>query len=191
MSCRSQDKKLAILSQRQQVHCLISQANKFTVPFSKSTSPLSHPPPRQQVCHLASPEAASLLSHLPRQCAKCQSICHRGATNEDSRTTIRTLVEQVNFVINSRLEQDQIPQYSLTPTLISFSLFLPSFKLSLSLFPIDMVYHTCAQQTQGSAFQELIVYPTFAPHLTHPYHVPGTDIVYNTEFASQTQGILT
>ena len=42
--------------------------------------------------------------------------------------------------------------------------------------------------TQGSAFHELVVLPTLAPHLARPYHVPGTDIVYNTEFARNTQG---
>ncbi|KAF9786514.1 hypothetical protein BJ322DRAFT_1020528 [Thelephora terrestris] len=41
--------------------------------------------------------------------------------------------------------------------------------------------------TQGSTFHELVVLPTFAPHLARPYRVPGTEIVYNTEFMSQTQ----
>lgn len=59
-----------------------------------------------------------------------------------------------------------------------------------------MVYHTRNRTrndtpTQGSAFHELVVLPTLAPHLARPYHVPGTDIVYNTEFSSQTQGIST
>ena len=57
-----------------------------------------------------------------------------------------------------------------------------------------MVYHTRNRTrngtpTQGSAFHKLIVLPTLAPHLAHPYHVPGTDIVYNTEFANQIQGM--
>ena len=38
---------------------------------------------------------------------------------------------------------------------------------------------------QGSAFQELVVYPTFAPALAHPYTVPGTDVTYNPEFGTQ------
>jgi hypothetical protein len=37
---------------------------------------------------------------------------------------------------------------------------------------------------QGSAFYELIVLPTFAPRLARPYRVPGTDRVYNQEFAA-------
>jgi hypothetical protein len=35
-----------------------------------------------------------------------------------------------------------------------------------------------------SSFWELIVLPTLAPQLAHPYRVPGTDKVYNTEFGS-------
>ena len=76
----------------------------------------------------------------------------------------------------------------------SFSLFL-SFSRSLrSLASIAMVYHTRNRvrndtPTPGSAFHELIVLPTFAPQLARPYRVPGTDTVYNTEFANQTQGI--
>lgn len=32
-----------------------------------------------------------------------------------------------------------------------------------------------AYRTQGSAFHELVVLPTLAPHLARPYRVPGTD----------------
>jgi hypothetical protein len=34
-----------------------------------------------------------------------------------------------------------------------------------------------------SAFWELIVLPTFAPHLARPYRVPGLAKVYNSEFS--------
>jgi len=44
--------------------------------------------------------------------------------------------------------------------------------------------------TQGSAFHELVVLPTFAPHLARPYQVTGTEIVYDTEFSQNTQGTL-
>jgi hypothetical protein len=44
--------------------------------------------------------------------------------------------------------------------------------------------------TQGTAFHELLVLPTLAPHLARPYRVPGTDTVYNMEFAHNTQGML-
>jgi len=43
---------------------------------------------------------------------------------------------------------------------------------------------------QGSAFHELVVLPTLAPHLARPYQVPGTDIVYNMEFSQNTQSML-
>ena len=78
-----------------------------------------------------------------------------------------------------------------TLTLIFLS--LAFFNLSLFLLSAIMAYHTRNRTrnnaTQGSAFQELVVLPMFAPHLARLYRVPGTDIVYNTEFADQTQGI--
>jgi hypothetical protein len=36
----------------------------------------------------------------------------------------------------------------------------------------------------GTAFWELVVLPTFAPNLARPYRVPGTDKVYNQEYAT-------
>ncbi|KAF9053261.1 hypothetical protein BJ165DRAFT_1523972 [Panaeolus papilionaceus] len=40
---------------------------------------------------------------------------------------------------------------------------------------VSMVNHwSNANPIQGSAFHELVVLPTFAPELAHPYHVPGT-----------------
>lgn len=87
------------------------------------------------------------------------------------------------------------PQYHSLYTHAHFSRFL-SFSHSLLLaFPTDMAYrprnHTSnGAPTSGSAFHELVVLPTFAPHLARPYRVPGTDIVYNAEFSGQTQGIL-
>lgn len=33
--------------------------------------------------------------------------------------------------------------------------------------------------TQGTAFHELVVAPTFTPELSRPYHVPGSDLAIN------------
>lgn len=56
-----------------------------------------------------------------------------------------------------------------------------------------MAYHarnrtTLDDPNQGTTFHELVVLPTLAPHLARPYRVPGTDIIYNTEFSSNSQG---
>jgi hypothetical protein len=54
---------------------------------------------------------------------------------------------------------------------------------SLAATTRSLISMARVQHQKRSAFWELIVLPTFAPHLARPYRVPGMTKVYNSEFA--------
>jgi len=78
-----------------------------------------------------------------------------------------------------------------TPTFVlSFTPDLPFFYYFSSLMTYRTHNHTRLDNpTQGSGFHELVVLLTLAPHLARLYWVPGTNLIYNTKFAQNTQGM--